>query len=675
MVGERIDVTVSEKDIVHLMGVLSEVYTNPTEAVAREYITNALDSHIEAGTTRPVEVTLPNVWQSSLIVEDFGIGMNKEDIRNTYSRYGASTKRESNDFNGMLGIGSKAAFAYTGSFSVIGIKDGIKTIVSVQRDEMGKPSMDILSETKTSERNGVKITIPVSNTLSMSDAINRVCGVLPEGKVLVNGKDVSDRKHWTLLAKNITDDDGNVIVENLWQRQGSLHNSRIIMGNVAYALTEHAMRLDWIDRHSSALVAEIPIGGAVFAPSREKLMDVPKTRATEEFIVSRFNSVRAKHLYDKVVNAPTRMEAMKQHHAVAGVLKVGGYTNVLYKGEAIPPLYERIMGSTDNRLVGWSFSLGYGRGLHALHYLNRSHFTEHGAVITGVPDDTPTSHYRRKIRQYFQNEPNVRSVIILPERTKTPKDKWLDNLRIVTHETIKEVKLPRPVRTGGGGGGGISTKGKHFAWDATKVRYELREVDSKEKVYYIIKSQTVSEWNFGKFGAYGDTQDQRFSNLSNVIAESLPEGSVLVHVYANRLTKFKEDYPNAVALTEEAAHGMMVDALIKDVSDGDIAGYQAHRVINMNSETLALIPDDDKDKPKDTSGDSYTKVYNALRLLPPDHAFRKKVDKAEADMRKAKERLTERYPLIAVGNLLYRVSNSALKRYFEADYNKSQEEE
>jgi hypothetical protein len=55
-----------ENSLSHLMSILTDLYSDPALAVIREYSTNALDSHVEAGNTDPIEVILPSMLNPSL---------------------------------------------------------------------------------------------------------------------------------------------------------------------------------------------------------------------------------------------------------------------------------------------------------------------------------------------------------------------------------------------------------------------------------------------------------------------------------------------------------------------------------------------------------------------------------------------------------------------------------
>ncbi len=95
------------------------LYSRKIEAVVREISTNAQDSHTEAGwPTRPFLVQLPTVFRATFSVRDYGVGMPHAQVMDRYSTLFDSTKDQSNDQVGMLGLGSKSPFAYTDGFTL-----------------------------------------------------------------------------------------------------------------------------------------------------------------------------------------------------------------------------------------------------------------------------------------------------------------------------------------------------------------------------------------------------------------------------------------------------------------------------------------------------------------------------------------------------------------------------
>lgn len=159
----------------------SGLYSDPILAIIRELSCNAYDSHIQAGKDNvPFEIYLPTTLNSVFRVIDHGLGLSDEEIQGEltetvndnnetvhvrkgglYTTYFDSTKNDSNDVIGALGLGSKSPFSYTSSFQVISRYGGKKSTYAVFLNEQGIPSVAKMAEVDTDECNGLEIRIPV----------------------------------------------------------------------------------------------------------------------------------------------------------------------------------------------------------------------------------------------------------------------------------------------------------------------------------------------------------------------------------------------------------------------------------------------------------------------------------------------------------------------------------
>ena len=147
-----------------LMQMLSKnLYSDSIGSTIRECASNALDSHRRAGQTKPIVVSFKagdsNNYEFS--VEDFGIGLDADDVKNIISKYGKSTKRDSNTELGMMGLGFKAPLAYSSSFYFVCRKDGMERKYMMYEGE-DTNTIDLLYEKPTTEANGVKVIVPVN---------------------------------------------------------------------------------------------------------------------------------------------------------------------------------------------------------------------------------------------------------------------------------------------------------------------------------------------------------------------------------------------------------------------------------------------------------------------------------------------------------------------------------
>lgn len=155
---------ISQKDAAHIMGILRDtLYSDKVLAVLREYASNAWDAHRAVGKHElPIEVTLPTSDEPTLRIRDFGPGLSQNDVFTVYTQYGASTKRDSDDAVGMLGIGSKSGFAYSDSFTITSWHGGAKSTYVAALDESEKGVINLLAEESCdASETGVEIQIAV----------------------------------------------------------------------------------------------------------------------------------------------------------------------------------------------------------------------------------------------------------------------------------------------------------------------------------------------------------------------------------------------------------------------------------------------------------------------------------------------------------------------------------
>jgi hypothetical protein len=140
------------------------LYSDSIGSTIRECASNALDSHRRAGSDKPIIVSFKRNSQADtyeFAVEDFGIGLDADDVVNIISKYGKSTKRNSNTELGMMGLGFKAPLAYSSSFYFVARKDGMERKYMMYEGE-DTNSIDLLYERATDEPNGVKVIVPVT---------------------------------------------------------------------------------------------------------------------------------------------------------------------------------------------------------------------------------------------------------------------------------------------------------------------------------------------------------------------------------------------------------------------------------------------------------------------------------------------------------------------------------
>lgn len=149
-----------------LVSLSDKMYTRKELAFIREYSTNAADAHIVA--KKPISdiiVEFPTMNNLNFRIRDFGSGLTEEQIATVYCVFGESTKRNSNEQNGLLGYGCKAGFAHADSFTVTSWINGEKSIYQCVKGDSSKlHSAILLSRSASEEPTGIEITIPIKQT-------------------------------------------------------------------------------------------------------------------------------------------------------------------------------------------------------------------------------------------------------------------------------------------------------------------------------------------------------------------------------------------------------------------------------------------------------------------------------------------------------------------------------
>lgn len=194
---------------------LTDMYENPVNATVRETVSNALDAtaaaRADGRTPDPVSITSPSVFSPQVIVQDNGVGMDKDTLYANFSDYGNSTKLTDMDSVGSKGLGAKSPLAYTDRFVVTTVRNGHKIILNLYRDsEANKASLEF--EGDVDEADGTTVMIPVS--VGDVDAFNDAIGnyrlyATPDLDILIDGKRPDFNAEWAPIMDVPLDEDEN----------------------------------------------------------------------------------------------------------------------------------------------------------------------------------------------------------------------------------------------------------------------------------------------------------------------------------------------------------------------------------------------------------------------------------------------------------------------------------
>ena len=251
----------------------SGLYSNEIRALLRELSCNAVDSHVAADKRdTPFDVHLPNQLEPWFSVRDYGTGLSHDQVTNIYTTYFESSKTESNDFIGALGLGSKSPFSYTENFTVTAVQNGRKGIYTAFINGEGVPSIALMTEEETTDPNGVEVKFSVNDRYDYEKFRHEALFVYRYFKLrpVISGYagfKFSDPKY---LDKNI--------IPGVHSIEG--YNSFAVMGNISYPISVPNADTTLGDLRrllSCGLVIEFGIGELDFQASREGLRYIPQT--------------------------------------------------------------------------------------------------------------------------------------------------------------------------------------------------------------------------------------------------------------------------------------------------------------------------------------------------------------------------------------------------------------
>lgn len=147
-----------------IMDVLTKLYDNPVEAAIREYVSNAYDANVEAGSTEPVHLHVPTEDKPYLEVSDTGNGLDYLGIVSVFANFGTSTKRDSDTLIGGFGIGSKSGLAISDKIHVSSVCNGLLNEFVIERKDGILQTRFIVENKETTSTSGTTVTIKVQDT-------------------------------------------------------------------------------------------------------------------------------------------------------------------------------------------------------------------------------------------------------------------------------------------------------------------------------------------------------------------------------------------------------------------------------------------------------------------------------------------------------------------------------
>lgn len=281
----------------HAFNILSSgLYTDKIRAVLRELSTNAYDAHVEAGKADvPFYIKMPTNFDPTFRIRDYGVGLSHEDAMELYNTYFQSTKNDTNDAIGALGLGSKSPYSYTTAFSVVSYHNGMKRVYSSGLDEEGCPVCNFVYEEPTDEVNGLEVSFAV-NKNDFREFNQKASLVLRRFNPLPNVVGYMEECYNPELPEVIVEGNG----WRLTKSKTYIRDQIAIMGNIEYPIDCNALTGNnedseaYLDRDTARtfdrlnIELDFNIGDLEISASREGLGYTPQT---SQKLTERINKV------------------------------------------------------------------------------------------------------------------------------------------------------------------------------------------------------------------------------------------------------------------------------------------------------------------------------------------------------------------------------------------------
>lgn len=286
------------------------LYSNKVRAVVRELCSNAWDSHVEAGHADPIKVSIPTSLDPTFRVRDFGVSLSHDDMMVLYTTIFQSTKTNTNEQTGQLGLGSKSPFAYTDAFFINAWMDGQKRSYLAFLATDGVPSLKYMGSEASDEKTGLEVMFPakredITQFQREMQFVAMGYKVTPdvEGMRVKLSEPRLTGTNWAMYPRGAFGDD---LSSYHYIRQGSaLYPTDRPFPNVGHG---------WIT------ITDIPIGTASVAASREALSYDGDTRRAIESVQSGAYDELKSQIDTLVAAAKTRREKAEVYKEYNGIL-------------------------------------------------------------------------------------------------------------------------------------------------------------------------------------------------------------------------------------------------------------------------------------------------------------------------------------------------------------------
>lgn len=256
----------------------SNLYSRPFESFLRETVANAWDSQIEAGNTKHTVLILiqNDNYNYRVSVRDYGTGLSPERFNNIYRNIGSSTKRESNDYIGCLGIGRFSCLSVSPQARITSYYNSRKYSYLMYKNGTGI-NIDLLQEDDTDQPNGLEVSI--SSTLNNSTLQSALTQIQCFPNVVVKTDGLNQYQQDNFYCIKTFNERKIISFNNFSIIKKEYSQCYAKMGNMIYPYDYTSVGND----HrfvTNGIILNVPMGSVDITPNRESLQLTQRTKDT-----------------------------------------------------------------------------------------------------------------------------------------------------------------------------------------------------------------------------------------------------------------------------------------------------------------------------------------------------------------------------------------------------------
>ena len=297
----------------------SNLYSDPEQSFIREIVSNAWDSHVEAGTTDvPIIVRFRKDGDyRHVTIRDYGVGLSPERFQEVYCNIGSSTKRDSNEFIGGFGIGKYSSLACSNTVYITSYYEGT-AYYYVMVKSGNSITTNLLMEKPTAEKNGVEVTI--KNITNIKPYENALDYIVFFPNVYIDGAEMADRINGAKLKRFTNFAAASISID-----------SKLLLGNVLYPCNKNLLPYDarqFLNKISSTgIVIMFEVGEINITPNRESII---------------YNTETVKKITDRIAAAKAELDALVDAKLAKDYDDIVEYHDIMSKGTCYEPVSDTL---------------------------------------------------------------------------------------------------------------------------------------------------------------------------------------------------------------------------------------------------------------------------------------------------------------------------------------------